>query len=80
MKSKDSKPNSKKPLTQSIKPSIILTQEQIKTLAEIANHFKDVPQFRIIEESKSGIGPSTIVKFDLFGKDVQIDNTDVSNW
>jgi hypothetical protein len=58
----------------------ILTQTQIKTLADIANHFKEIPQFEIVEENSSGIGPTTTVVFELLGKDVKIDNTDVSNW
>jgi hypothetical protein len=49
-------------------------------LAKIADHFKDIPQFVVSEKSESGIGQSTYVKFDLFGKKVEIDNTDVSNW
>ena len=79
MKSKDSK-TSKTPLTRRTDRSIILTQEQIKMLAQIADHFKDVPQFIIEERPAGGIGQSTHVKFDLFGKTVEIDNSDVSNW
>ena len=77
MKSSTSKKNK---LTKATERSIILTQEQIKTLYEVAQRFNDVPQFVIEERSQSGIGQSTHVKFDLFGKDVEIDNTDVSNW
>lgn len=62
------------------KKSIILTQEQIKTLSEIAQRFKEIPQFVIEENNSSGIGASTVVKFDLFGKSVEVNNTDVSNW
>ena len=57
-----------------------LTQTQIKTLADIANRFPEVPQFEIVEESSSGIGATTTVHFELLGKDVKFDNTDVSNW
>lgn len=60
--------------------SIILTQSQIKTLNDIAQKFQDISQFEIVEKSESGIGPSVYIKFDLFGKNVEIDNTDVSNW
>lgn len=60
--------------------NIILTQLQIKTLYDVAQRFQDIPQFEIVEKSESGIGPSIYVKFDLFGKKVEIDNTDVSNW
>lgn len=58
----------------------ILTQTQIKTLAEIALRFPEIPQFEIVEEHTSGIGPTTTVHFELLGKDVKVDNTDVSNW
>ena len=77
MKSSTSKKNK---LTKATERSIILTQEQIKTLYEIAQRFNDVPQFVIEERNQSGIGQSTHVKFDLFGKEVEVDNTDVSNW
>ncbi len=58
----------------------ILTQTQIKALAEIANRFPEISQFEIVEENSNGIGPTTTVHFELLGKDVKIDNTDVSNW
>lgn len=58
----------------------ILTQTQIKTLAEIADRFPEIPQFEIVEDNSSGIGPTTTVRFELLGKDVKVDNTDVSNW
>ena len=57
-----------------------LTQTQIKTLAEMSKRFPEVPQFEIVEENSSGIGPTQTVVFELLGKDVKIDNTDVSNW
>jgi len=57
-----------------------LTQTQIKTLADIANRFPEIPQFEIVEEHTSGIGPTTTVRFELLGKDVNVDNTDVSSW
>ena len=57
-----------------------LTQTQIKTLTDIANRFTEVPQFEIVEEHSSGIGPTTTVHFELLGKDIKVDNTDVSNW
>jgi hypothetical protein len=57
-----------------------LTQTQIKTLAELANRFPEVPEFEIVEEHSSGIGPSQTVVFELMGKNVKVDNTDVSNW
>ena len=58
----------------------ILTQTQIKTLADIAERFPEIPQFEIVEENSSGIGPTTTVQFELLGKEVKVDNTDVSNW
>jgi hypothetical protein len=60
--------------------SYFLTQTQIKTLAEIADRFKEINQFEIVEEHTSGIGPTTTVRFELLGKDVKVDNTDVSTW
>lgn len=57
-----------------------LTQTQIKTLAEVANHFKEIPEFKIVIKNDSGIGPTYSVQFNLFGKDVNVDNTDVSTW
>jgi hypothetical protein len=49
-------------------------------LAELANRFPEISQFEIVEEHSSGIGPTTTVQFELLGKDVKVDNTDVSNW
>jgi hypothetical protein len=57
-----------------------LTQTQIKTLADIAKRFPEVPQFEIVEDHSSGIGPTTTVQFELLGKEVKVDNTDVSTW
>ena len=57
-----------------------LTQTQIKTLADIADRFVEVEQFEIVEESSSGIGPTQTIVFEIMGKDVKVDNTDVSNW
>lgn len=57
-----------------------LTQTQIKTLAEIANRFSEVSQFEIVEENSSGIGPTQTIVFEMLGKDVKVDNTDVSSW
>jgi hypothetical protein len=33
-----------------------------------------------VEENSSGIGPTQTIVFQILGKDVKIDNTDVSNW
>jgi hypothetical protein len=57
-----------------------LTQTQIKTLAEIASRFSEVSQFEIVEEHSSGIGPTQTIVFEMLGKDVKVDNTDVSTW
>jgi|LauGreDrversion4_2_1035121.scaffolds.fasta_scaffold676621_2 hypothetical protein len=57
-----------------------LTQTQIRTLYEFAERFKDVPEFNIHVDDKSGIGPTYTVKFQIFGKDVEVDNTDTSSW
>lgn len=57
-----------------------LTQTQIKTLYEFADRFKDVPEFDIHVDNTSGIGPIYTLKFQLFGKNVEVDNTDVSTW
>jgi hypothetical protein len=57
-----------------------LTQTQIKTLADIANRFVEVPELEIVEENSSGIGPTQTIVFEMLGKDVKVDNTDVSTW
>ena len=57
-----------------------LTQTQIKTLADIANRFVEVPEFEIVEENSSGIGPTQTIVFQILDKDVKIDNTDVRSW
>ena len=60
--------------------TILLSRKQIETLAQIADHFKDINQFTIKETNESGIGPTTTVSFDLFDNEVKIDNTDVDTW
>ncbi len=60
--------------------SFFLTQTQIKTLAELANHFKEIPEFEIKIDNSSGIGPTYTVGFTLFGKEVNVDNTDLNTW
>ena len=60
---------------------IILNQEQIEKLYEIAQHFKDSKQFEGEVDHSSGIGANVRVKFDLFdNKDTTIDITDVKDW
>jgi hypothetical protein len=60
---------------------VILNRKQIEKLAKIAMNFKEVKWFHIQESHESGIGPTVVVKFDLFDKqDSKIDITDVSTW
>jgi hypothetical protein len=42
--------------------------------------FNPQTEFEIVEENSSGIGPTQTIVFQILGKDVKIDNTDVSNW
>jgi hypothetical protein len=62
-----------------------LNRGQIEKLATMASHFKEVEWFTLEESSSSGIGPTVVVKFNLFkddDKDVDttVDITDVSTW
>jgi len=62
-----------------------LNRKQVEKLAKIAEHFKEVEWFTLEEDCSSGIGPTVIVKFNLFNdnnKDVDttVDITDVSTW
>jgi len=63
-----------------------LTRNQVEKLAKIANHFSEIELFALEETHESGIGPTVIVKFDLFNKDIKnlkdtsIDITDVESW
>jgi len=68
-----------------MKNHFVLNRTQIQKLAKMADHFKEVEWFTLEENSSSGIGPSVIVKFNLFNdddKDVDttVDITDVSTW
>jgi hypothetical protein len=61
-----------------------LNRTQIEKLAKIAAQFKEVDWF-ILEEASSGIGPTVVVKFNLFNDndkdiDTTVDITDVSTW
>ncbi len=68
------------------KPSqFTLNRVQIEKLAKMAAHFKEVEWFTLEESYSSGIGPTVVVKFNLFNdsdKDVDttVDITDVSTW
>lgn len=62
-----------------------LNRRQVEKLARMAEHFKEVEWFTLVEDNSSGIGPTVTVKFNLFGdsdKDVDttVNITDVSTW
>jgi hypothetical protein len=62
-----------------------LNRGQIKKLAKMADQFKEVEWFTLEENRSSGIGPTVVVKFNLFNDndkdiDTTIDITDVSTW
>jgi hypothetical protein len=62
-----------------------LNQEQIRKLAKMADHFKEVEWFTLEENHSSGIGSTVVVKFNLFNDndkdiDTTVDITDVSTW
>ena len=74
MKDKKYKPN-----------QFALNRKQGEKLAKMAENFPDVEWFTLEEKLDSGIGPTIIVRFNLFGdrdKDVDttVDITDVSTW
>lgn len=62
-----------------------LNRSQIEKLAKMANHFTEVEWFTLEESNSSGIGPTVVVKFNLFkdnDKDIDttVDITDVDTW
>jgi len=62
-----------------------LNRGQIEKLAKMAAHVKEVEWFTLEESSSSGIGPTVVVKFNLFNDidkdiDTTVDITDVSTW
>ncbi len=62
-----------------------LNRSQVEKLAKMANHFKDVEWFTLEENNNSGIGPTVVVKFNLFNDidkdiDTTVDITDVKTW
>jgi heptaprenylglyceryl phosphate synthase len=62
-----------------------LNRQQVEKLAKMAAHFKEVEWFTLEESSSSGIGPTVVVKFNLFNDDdkdidTTVDITDVSTW
>lgn len=57
----------------------------MEKLVMIANHFKEVEWFTLEESNSSGIGPTVVVKFNLFNdadkdSDTVVDITDVTTW
>jgi len=68
------------------KPSqFCLNRSQVKKLAKMADHFKEVEWFTLEENNNSGIGPTVVVKFNLFNDDdkdidTTVDITDVKTW
>ena len=62
-----------------------LNRIQIEKLAKMAAHFKEVEWFTLEEDNSSGIGPTVVVKFNLFNDkdkdiDTTVDITDVTTW
>jgi hypothetical protein len=62
-----------------------LNRKQIEKLSKMAAHFKEVEWFTLEESNGSGIGPTVVVKFNLFNDDdkdidTTVDITDVSTW
>jgi hypothetical protein len=62
-----------------------LNRKQIEKLAKMADHFKEVEWFTLEESLSSGIGPTVVVKFNLFNDiekdiDTTVDITDVNTW
>jgi hypothetical protein len=62
-----------------------LNRSQIEKLAKMAAHFKEVEWFTLEETNNSGIGPTVVVKFNLFNDsdkdiDTTVDITDINTW
>ncbi len=60
-----------------------LNRKQVLKLANMAENFPDVEWFTLEERLDSGIGPTVVVRFNLFGDndkdiDTTVDITDVS--
>lgn len=63
----------------------VLNRTQVEKLAKMASHFNEVEWFTLEENHSSGIGPTVVVKFNLFNDtdkdiDTTVDITDVSTW
>ena len=59
---------------------ILLTSKQINLLAEISSRFPEIDLFEIVQDSSSGIGKNTSIKFTINESLYSIDITDVSIW
>lgn len=59
---------------------ITLTRTQFESIQKIFNNFENVDRFEIVQESPSGIGPNTVIKFDSKVSNHEYDITDVSVW
>lgn len=59
---------------------ITLTRIQYESIQKIFENFQDIEQFEIEQKSENGIGPSTLIKFDINISNHEYDITDVSNW
>jgi hypothetical protein len=59
---------------------ITLTRTQYESIQKIFENFRDIDQFEIEQKSENGIGPSTVIRFDLITSNREYDITDVSNW
>lgn len=62
-----------------------LNRKQVEKLAKMVENFPDVEWFTLEESLESGIGPTVVVRFNLFGDsdkdiDTTVDITDVSTW
>ena len=62
-----------------------LNRKQVEKLAKMAEKFPDVEWFTLEESNSSGIGPTVVVKFNLFNDsdkdiDTTVDITDVGTW
>jgi hypothetical protein len=62
-----------------------LNRSQIEKLSKMAAHFKEVEWFTLEASNSSGIGPTVVVKFNLFNDsdkdiDTTVDITDVDTW
>lgn len=59
---------------------ITLTRIQYASIQKIFKNFQDIEQFEIEQKSENGIGPCTLIKFDINVSNHEYDITDVSNW